>query len=43
MQYRVDVGGVQMIVERLADEPVVPLGSRRRLGWDEDAGWIVPH
>ena len=42
MQYRVDVGELQLIVERLADEPIVQLGSRRIVGWDADAGWIVP-
>ncbi len=42
MQYRVDVGELQLIVERLADEPTVQLGSRRNVGWDADAGWIVP-
>lgn len=42
IQYRVDVGELHLIVERLADEPIVQLGTRRRVGWDADAGWIVP-
>jgi spermidine/putrescine transport system ATP-binding protein len=43
IQYRVEVGDAHVTVERLADEPAVPIGSRARLGWDADAGWIVPH
>jgi spermidine/putrescine transport system ATP-binding protein len=41
IQYRVDVGPLHLTVERLADEPMIPLHADVLVGWDADAGWTV--